>query len=173
MAQENSSTDGSAAAQRAGIALDPETDLSFTRQLDADPARLWTCWTTPAHLRAFFIPAPHAVTACEIDLRPGGRFTTTFDVEGREIRNRGVFLEVETERKLVFTDAYSEGWKPAPDPFMTAIVLFEPAGDGATALTVIARHRSVEARETHAQMGFHEGWGVVADQLGAHARTLP
>ncbi|MFW8594784.1 SRPBCC family protein [Cribrihabitans neustonicus] len=155
------------------MTLDPETDLSFTRQLGADPAQLWTCWTTPLHLRAFFIPAPHAITACEIDLRPGGRFNTTFDVEGREIRNKGVFLEVEEERKLVFTDAYSEGWKPAPDPFMTAIVLFEPAVARGTSLTIIARHRSAEARERHEQMGFQAGWGVVADQLDAHAKTLP
>ncbi|MFW8636813.1 SRPBCC family protein [Cribrihabitans pelagius] len=154
------------------MTLDPDTDLSLTRRLDAAPARLWTCWTTPAHLRAFFIPEPHAVTACEIDLRPGGRFNTTFDVEGREIRNHGVFLEVEQEKKLVFTDAYSEGWKPAEDPFMTAILLFDAAEGGGTTLTIIARHRTAEARETHEQMGFHAGWGVVANQLDTYAKTL-
>ena len=37
--------------------------------------------------------------------------------------NKGVYLEVAPGAKLVFTDAYTEGWKPAAEPFMTAILL--------------------------------------------------
>lgn len=35
--------------------------------------------------------------------------------------NDGIYLEVEKGKRLVFTDGYSEGRKPAADPFMTAI----------------------------------------------------
>lgn len=152
--------------------LDPKTDLSFTRTLAAPRAVLWECWTTPAHIQQFFIPRPHRVTACDIDLRTGGRFNTTFEVDGNEMHNTGVYLEIIDQKKLVFTDAYSEGWKPAADPFMTAIVLFDDDGKGGTTYTAIARHRSAEARETHENMGFHDGWGTVADQLEAYAQTL-
>lgn len=76
---------------------------------------------------AFLIPAPHKVTAVEIDLRVGGRFNTTFDVEGNLMDNKGVYLEVVPGEKLVFTDTYTEGWKPAPEPFMTAILLLSDA----------------------------------------------
>ncbi|NSY39195.1 SRPBCC family protein [Leisingera sp. ANG59] len=152
--------------------LDPKTDLSFTRSLAAPAPLLWECWTTPKHILQFFIPAPHKVTACDIDLRVGGRFNTTFEVEGNEMQNTGVFLEIIDQRKLVFTDNYSEGWKPAPDPFMTAMLLFEDDGKGGTTYTAIARHRSAEARETHEKMGFYDGWGTVAEQLEAYARTL-
>jgi len=41
--------------------LDPETDLSFTRQIDAPVALLWQCWTTPEHIKNFFVPRPHTV----------------------------------------------------------------------------------------------------------------
>lgn len=152
--------------------LDPKTDLSFTRTLDAPPALLWECWTTPEHIKHFFVPKPHKVLSCDLDLRVGGRFNSTFEVEGKAMQNNGVFLELDPGRKLVFTDGYSEGWKPAPDPFMTAIVLFEDGGNGATRYTAIARHRSPEKRQIHEEMGFYDGWGTVASQLEEYAKSL-
>lgn len=152
--------------------LDPKTDLSFTRTIAAPRMVLWECWTTPAHIKHFFVPKPHRVTECEIDLRTGGKFNTSFDVDGQVMKNHGVYLEVVEGRKLVFTDAYTEGWKPAADPFMTAIVLFDDAEGGATTYTAIARHRSSEARQSHEDMGFFSGWGTVADQLAEYAKGL-
>lgn len=88
------------------------------------------------------------------------------------MRNYGVFLELIPGRKLVFTDTYTEGWKPAENPFMTAILLLEPLNPDCTRYVAIARHRTAEARAEHEKMGFHTGWGVVADQLEAYARQL-
>jgi uncharacterized protein YndB with AHSA1/START domain len=73
---------------------------------------------------------------------------------------------------LVFTDTYSEGWKPAADPFMTAIIEFEDDGNGGTTYTATARHRSAEARKSHEEMGFLDGWGTVATQLKEYANSL-
>lgn len=152
--------------------LDPKTDLSFTRTLAVPRDLVWDCWTSPEHIPHFFIPRPHKVTACDIDLRIGGRFNTTFDVDGNRMDNKGVYLEVIPQEKLVFTDAYTEDWKPSPEPFMTAILLFTDTEDGGTAYTAIARHRSPETRETHEQMGFYDGWGTVATQLEDYAKGL-
>ena len=152
--------------------LDPNTDLSFTRTLAVPRSLVWECWTDPKHIPHFFIPKPHKVTAVDIDLRVGGRFNTTFDVEGNVMENRGVYLEVVPNEKLVFTDAYTEGWKPAPEPFMTAIVTFQDIGGGRTRYTAVARHRNAENAKQHADMGFHDGWGTVATQLEAYARGL-
>jgi hypothetical protein len=33
-------------------------------------------------------------------------------------------------------------------------------------------HRNAADRETHEKMGFHEGWGTCADQLGEVAAGL-
>lgn len=152
--------------------LDPDTDLSFTRNLKTPRALVWTCWTTAEHLKQFFVPKPHRVTACDIDLRVGGRFDTTFDVDGTEMVNHGVYLEIVPRKKLVFTDAFTEGWKPAPEPFLTAILLLEDGEDGGTRYTAIARHRTPEARKSHEDMGFFEGWGKVVDQLEDYAANL-
>ncbi|WP_341235917.1 SRPBCC family protein [uncultured Sulfitobacter sp.] len=152
--------------------LDPKTDLTFTRIINAPVSLVWECWTTPKHIRNFFVPRPHSIDECEIDLRVGGRFNTLMNVAGKQMANDGVYLEVEKGRRLVFTDTYSEGWKPAADPFMTAIIEFEDDGNGGTTYTATARHRTSDDRKTHEEMGFFDGWGTVATQLEKYAKTL-
>lgn len=152
--------------------LDPELDLVLTREVNAPPEILYLCWTTPEHLVHWFVPKPHKVTACDLDVRVGGRFDTTFLVEGNEMQNHGVYLEVVPNEKLVFTDAYTEGWKPAPEPFMTAILTFEDIGNGRTKYTAIARHRNADTAKAHKDMGFYDGWGTVVTQLEEYAKGL-
>ncbi|GAB1378549.1 SRPBCC family protein [Pararhodobacter aggregans] len=152
--------------------LNPDTDLKLTRTLNAPRAVLWDCWTKPEHLVHWFVPRPHKVVACELDVRPGGKCNTTFEVDGNLMPNNGVYLEVIPGEKLVFTDTYTEGWKPSPEPFMTAIVTFEDAGEGKTTYTAIARHRNPESAKQHADMGFYDGWGTVATQLEEYAQGL-
>jgi uncharacterized protein YndB with AHSA1/START domain len=152
--------------------LDPDLDLVLTREINAPPEVLYMCWTTPEHLVHWFVPKPHRVASCVLDVRVGGACNTTFEVEGNLMENNGVYLEVIPNEKLVFTDAYSAGWKPAADPFMTAIVTFEDIGQGRTRYTAVARHRSKDSAKAHLDMGFHDGWGTVATQLEAYARGL-
>ncbi len=152
--------------------LDPDLDLVLVRELAAPCAVIWRCWTEPEHLMQWFVPKPHKVTACHLDVRVGGACNTTFDVEGAVMENKGVYLEVVPGEKLVFTDTYTEGWKPAAEPFMTAIVTFEDLGGGRTRYTAVARHRNAETARQHRDMGFHDGWGTVATQLEAYAQGL-
>jgi uncharacterized protein YndB with AHSA1/START domain len=152
--------------------LDPATDLSFTRTLAVPRHLVWECWTEPQHIPHFFIPAPHKVTAVDIDLRVGGRFNTTFEVEGNVMDNKGVYLEIIPQEKLVFTDSYSEGWKPAPEPFMTAMLILADAPSSGTTYTAIARHRNPDTRKAHEDMGFFDGWGTVVTQLEVYAKGL-
>lgn len=152
--------------------LNPETDLVLTRDINAPREILYKCWTTPEHLVHWFVPKPHKVTACELDVRPGGKCNTTFEVDGTEMPNNGVYLEVIPNEKLVFTDTYTEGWKPNPEPFMTAILTFEDIGNGRTRYTAVARHRSKETADSHKQMGFYDGWGTVVTQLEEYAQGL-
>jgi uncharacterized protein YndB with AHSA1/START domain len=155
-----------------GLEFDPDLDLVLVRELAAPRAVIWRCWTEPEHLMQWFVPKPHKVTACHLDVRVGGACNTTFDVEGAVMENKGVYLEVVPEEKLVFTDTYTEGWKPAAEPFMTAIVTFEDLGGGRTRYTAVARHRNAESARQHRDMGFHDGWGTVATQLEAYAQGM-
>jgi uncharacterized protein YndB with AHSA1/START domain len=58
------------------------------------------------------------------------------------------------------------GYRPATEPFLTAMIQLEPEGDG-TRYTAIAMHRDPDGRKRHADMGFHLGWATALDQLVA------
>lgn len=142
-------------------------ELVLTRLIPAPPARLYRAWTEPALLRQWFAPKPWTTPHAELDVRPGGTSLVVMrSPDGEEFPSRGVYLEVVPDRRLVFTDAYSEAWVPADKPFFTGIVSFE-AEAGGTRYTARARHWNAEDRERHEKMGFHEGWGLCADQLAA------
>jgi len=108
----------------------------------------------------------------QLDVRPGGASLVVMrDTEGNEYPNRGVFLEVVENERIVFTDAYVKAWEPSERPFMTLIATFEDEG-GKTRYTARALHWTAEARKAHEEMGFHEGWGQCADQLAEVARKI-
>jgi uncharacterized protein YndB with AHSA1/START domain len=159
--------------------MNPKLDLVLERVIDVKPELVWKAWTTPEHLVKWFTPAPWKTVACELDLKPGGKFHTVMESpEGQKFPNTGCYLEVVPNRKLVWTDALEPGYRPTTRKlgedapfFMTAVVTIEPHGQG-TKYTATAIHATAEGREKHEQMGFHDGWGAALDQLVALAKTL-
>ena len=150
---------------QAEIAEDTNRELVLTRIIDAPRERVFAAWTQPDLLKHWFAPRPWTTTVAELDVRPGGAsFVIMRDPDGNEYPNHGVYLEVVPNEKLVFTDAYTEAWQPSDKPFMTVVLTFEDEG-GKTRYTARARHWTVEDRKAHEQMGFHEGWGMVAGQM--------
>jgi uncharacterized protein YndB with AHSA1/START domain len=144
-----------------------DRELVLTRLIDAPRERLYEAWTDPELLKRWFAPLPYTTPRAELDVRPGGATLVVMrDPQGNEYPNRGVYLEVVPNARLVVTDAFSEAWQPSEKPFMTVILTFEEE-DGKTRYTVRVRHWSTADREAHEQMGFHKGWGQCADQLEA------
>jgi uncharacterized protein YndB with AHSA1/START domain len=147
-------------------------ELVLTRLIDVPRRKLFRCWTEPALIVRWFTPPPWKTIAAEIDLRAGGSSLITMQgPDGTQIPNRGVYLEVVPDERLVFTDAYSSAWVPSAKAFMTGILTFENEG-GQTRYMARVRHWSAEDCLAHEKMGFHEGWGVATDQLAALAATL-
>lgn len=153
--------------------LDPALDLELIRHLKAPPAKVWRCWTEPALIEQWFAPRPVVTRDVSIDLRPGGSFRNTMDVPGHgTMVGHGCVLDVVPERRLVWTDLMQGDWLPNADAMgFTALILLEPEGTG-TLYRAIARHRRPEDAKTHADMGFHDGWGTAAAQLDELAVTL-
>ena len=150
-----------------------ERELVLTRIIKAPRDKVFRCWTEPKLLTQWFTPAPWTTIHAETDVRPGGSSLIVMrSPDGQDYPNRGVYLDVVENERLVFTDAYSSAWEPSEKPFMTGILTFEDAGAGETAYTARVRHWTVEAREQHEAMGFHQGWAKAADQLETVARRL-
>ncbi|HSI21855.1 MAG TPA: SRPBCC family protein [Methylophilaceae bacterium] len=149
-----------------------KNELSLVRIINAAPEKVFRAWTEPDLLKQWFTPKPWTVASAELDVRPGGtNLIVMCSPEGQEYPNRGVYLEVVKNQRLVMTDAYTSAWIPSDKPFMTAIITFEDEG-GKTKYTARALHWNAEDRKAHEDMGFHEGWGKATDQLAALVENL-
>lgn len=144
-----------------------DRELVLTRIIDAPREKVFRAWTEPELLKQWFAPQPFTTPVAEIDLRPGGaNLIIMRDPQGNEFPNRGVYLEVIGNERLVFTDAYTGAWEPSAKPFMTVVLTFDEAG-AKTKYTARILHWTVADREAHEKMGFHQGWSQCTDQLAA------
>jgi uncharacterized protein YndB with AHSA1/START domain len=152
--------------------MSADRELVLTRLINAPRAKVYRAWTDPELLKQWFAPKPYTTPIVEIDVRPGGSaYFVMRGPDGKDLPNRGVYLEVVPNEKLVSTDAYVKAWEPSEKPFMTLILTFEDEG-GKTRYTARVRHWTVADREAHEKMGFHEGWGLCTDQLEALVATI-
>lgn len=117
--------------------------LVLERTLKAPRANVWRCWTEGALLKQWYCPKPW-----------------------------GVYLDVVPGRRLVFTDAFEQAWIPPGKAFMVGDIALDDTPEGHTRYLARALHWSAADRETHEKMGFHEGWGIAADQLEKLAQSL-
>ncbi len=145
---------------------DPMLDLVLERLVDCPPHLIWDGWTQAEHLPHWFTPKPWRTVEAEIDLRPGGLFRTVMrSPEGQDFPNVGCYLEVVPGERLVWTSALGPGFRPQATPLaFTAMLTLEPRGVG-TYYKAVAIHGNEEDCNRHADMGFHEGWSTVLDQL--------
>ncbi|WP_068077251.1 SRPBCC family protein [Novosphingobium lentum] len=143
---------------------DPKLELSITRHIAAPPATVWQVMTD--RMAEWWCPQPWTVEIVEQDRRPGGRSAMVMKgPNGEAMPQEGIFLAYDEGRRFAFTDALDADLNPH-GPFMVGI--FEIAAeDGGTRYTASARHWTEEALQQHKDMGFEQGWGVVADQLKA------
>ena len=154
-------------------------DLVIERIMDAPRDLVWRAWTDADQMKQWWAPRPYQTPEIEMELRPGGRFYTRMTgPDGFDSAGEGCFLEVVEGEKVVWTSALLPGYRPADQiedcggfPF-TAIVTLEDTGDGRTRYKAVALHRNQADRDTHAQMGFQEGWGTCATQLEETAQSL-
>jgi len=156
-----------------------DRDLVLERVVDVPPELLFMAWTTPQHLMPWFCPKPYRTVECEIDLKPGGRFFAQMvDPGGNKLpAEAGCYLEIVPNRRLVWTSALGPGYRPR-DPqsapwFFTAVLTFEPEGDGGCRYTATAIHATREHADAHDRMGFSQGWAMVLNQLVEYVRTTP
>jgi uncharacterized protein YndB with AHSA1/START domain len=145
-------------------------DLTISRHIAAPRALVWRAWVEPEHLVKWFCPAPWRAEVRAFDPRPGGAFEIAMHGPGGELHSEpGLFLDVEPERRIVFTSVLADGWRPtAPWLAMTAIVEMADE-DGGTRYAARVLHKDAEDRKRHEEMGFHDGWGKCIDQLAALA----
>lgn len=145
---------------------DPDLDLTISRLIKAPRSVIWNAWTDPARFEQWWVPAPARCKVVEMDISPGGALVTRISEDGGPFTPHldACFLSVDDHRRIVFTNSLVAGWRPAENPFMTAIITLNDHPDG-TDYAAHVMHRSKADRNMHEEMGFHDGWGTVIGQL--------
>ena len=119
----------------------------------AGPDELWPLVTEARHFRAWY-----AFGGAEIDLRPGGKWSTrAIGVDGSESTVGGEYLEVDPPRRLVYT------WKPSLDNFEETTVRYDLVPI-ATGTRLLVTHTGFADRAAQAE-GTGDGWKRVLDWL--------
>jgi uncharacterized protein YndB with AHSA1/START domain len=146
--------------------LNPDLDLTISRIIKAPRSEVWRAWTDPASFEQWWIPAPARCKVLEMNLHPGGSFVTQISENGGDFMPHlsGCFLAIDDLERIVFTNSLVGGWRPAEQPFMTAIITLQDHPDG-TDYVAHVMHKSNADRSMHEEMGFFDGWGTVAEQL--------
>ena len=153
--------------------MSDQYELSIERQFDAPLDAVWRAWTE--HLEEWWAPKPWTATLLTQDLRAGGRSEIDMrSPDGQGGPMSGIFLEVSPRERIVFTNAVDSDWQPqSPQPVsIVGFFDFADGGGGTTRYRAGCRHWTAEAMEQHRAMGFVEGWGICADQLGDVAKRL-
>ena len=141
-----------------------DREIQATRAFNAPRELVFDAHTSPEHLPHWMLgPSGWTMTACEIDLRPGGawRFAWRKD-DGAEMELTGVYREVARPERVVNTESWGPDW---PDTVNT-LVLTE--ADGLTTMVSTSLYPSLEARDAALGSGMKEGMSLSFDRLDAH-----
>ena len=134
--------------------------LTLKRRFKAPPAKVFAAWTDPEKIKRWMGPADFKTPQAESDARVGGRYRFAMrSPDGEAHVVGGVFREVVTNEKLVFTWAWNAA--PGDEPYESLVtVLFKPDGDGTLLTLTHEQLFDEESRDRH-----EKGWNGSLDKL--------
>jgi uncharacterized protein YndB with AHSA1/START domain len=99
-----------------------EREISATRIFDASRELVWKMFTEPDHIAHWWGPNGFTNTIYEMDVRPGGVWSFTMHgPDGRDYRNKSVYVEVVKPERIVFDHVSG--------PLFRATIDFTPRGN--------------------------------------------
>ena len=155
----------------AKLTLPTDEQILITREFDAPRHLVYKAMTTPELVRRWWHAKRGEVTACEIDLRVGGKWRSVMVMEsGFEVGFHGAYREIVPNERIVSTEVY-EGLPEGVTEEQGSTVntaTFADAGDGRTELTLLIQTTSKAARDAIIESGMEDG---LQDALGLLEET--
>jgi uncharacterized protein YndB with AHSA1/START domain len=145
----------------AKVTLPADDQILIEREFAAPAALVWRAVTEPDLVRQWWHAGRGEMTACEIDLRVGGKWRYAMRPEGaEEFAFYGEYLDIVEGEKIVSTEVFA----PFPDAGSTnTMTLVER--DGVTTLTTLVQSASPEARDMQINSGMEAGMQDAFDRL--------
>lgn len=125
-----------------------DLELVVTRTVNAPPRLVFEAWTKAELFRRWWVPKSFGLNllSCEMDVRVGGEYRLTFQLEESTMDFFGTYLEVTPDSRLVWTN--DEG-----DAGQTVTTVTFEENEGKTQLAVHNLYPSKEALEADGSTG--------------------
>ena len=147
----------------------------ITREFDAPRHLVFQAMTTPELVRRWWHAKRGEVTACEIDLRVGGKWRYAMVTpDGFEVAFHGEYVEIVPDERIVTREVY-EGLPEGVTEEQGSTVntaTFADAGEGRTELTLLSQATSKAARDAIIESGMEDGLQDALDLAEEVVRSL-
>ncbi|HWY44570.1 MAG TPA: SRPBCC family protein [Candidatus Sulfotelmatobacter sp.] len=153
-------------AAKTSVASTAGREIAATRIFAAPRELVFSMYTDPKHIGNWWGPRGFTTTTEEMDVRPGGTWRFVMHgPDGRDYRNRIVYLEIDLPSRLVYKHDPEKGTEPVN---FEVTITFADLGDE-TEVAVRMLFPSAAAREHVAQKyGAVEGLSQTLDRLAEH-----
>jgi uncharacterized protein YndB with AHSA1/START domain len=132
-------------------------EFVLKRMFNAPREIVYKIWTDPQYVRQWWGVEGSTIIRCELDVRPGGAFRIDMKaIDGTVYVNRGVYLEVIADARIVSKDVRDGSEMSGTLPVGTHIVTFEDVAGG-TLVTLTSRFETREARDMMVRFGMMNG----------------
>jgi uncharacterized protein YndB with AHSA1/START domain len=139
-----------------------QQDLVITRVIDAAPETVFKAFTDPNDMLRWGGPKSHPMVDTEGDVRPGGRWNATLrSPEGEELKQSGVWREIDAPRHLAYTFGWDGEMNGTPRRETLINIDLEPQPGGKTKMTFKQGPFDTATNRD----GHREGWNSAFDRL--------
>jgi uncharacterized protein YndB with AHSA1/START domain len=147
------------------VTLPTDREILLTRSFDAPREAVFDAWTNAEHVRHWWDPSGIPLSACEIDLRPGGAFRWVNSAHGEHIF-AGIYREIAPPERLVFTVRIF----PLSAGALTELI-FSHEGAG-TKLSMKIECSSIDDRDALLRMRMDAGAGRTLENLALYLEEV-
>ena len=162
-------------SRSAKLTLPTDEQILITREFDAPRHLVYKAMTTPELVRRWWHAKRGEVTACEIDLRVGGKWRYAMVTpDGFEVAFHGEYVELVPDERIVTREVY-EGLPEGVTEEQGSTVntaTFADAGGGRTELTLLIQTTSKAARDAIIESGMEDGLQDALELLEETAQSL-
>ncbi len=161
-------------------APNPQTDFATTRIFAAPPEQIWRAWTEGEVLKRWWGPRGFTCPVAEMDVRIGGTSLVAMkappEFGGKTYHNTWTYSTIVPPYRLDFVARFSDehgnpvdpsqqGLPPGIPAEVPHVLIFEPAHDGGTRLTVIEYGYGSEEAINLSRQGLEQCLDKLAEEI--------
>jgi uncharacterized protein YndB with AHSA1/START domain len=144
-----------------------DRELVVARVFDAPRRLVFRAWTDPVLAAHWWGPKGFTAVSCEMDVRPGGKWRRSMRTPDGSLRcARGVYREIVTPERLVFTYAWEDADGRPGHETLVSVVFVEHGGRTEVTLRQ-AMFATMTARDAH-----RLGWTSCLERFAEYLATL-